>query len=121
MSIPHRIARMNELLRKEIGTLVHDEIKDPRVGFSTVTAVEATPDLKYATVFVSVMGNEKDKESAITALQNARGYLQAKLGDILDLKYVPFLKFEIDDTADKSFKIEKIISKIHKNMDKGES
>lgn len=120
MGIPQRVARMNELLREEVGLLIHDEMKDPRVGFATVTAVESSPDLKNATVFISVLGDEKEKDQTLEAVSKARGFIQGELGKRLSLKYTPSLKFERDDTADASIRIAKILEKIHEQEEKSE-
>lgn len=120
MGIPQRIARMNELLKEEVGLLIHDEMKDPRVGFATVTAVETSPDLKNATVFVSVLGNDEEKDQTLEAVTRARGFIQGELGKRLKLKYTPSLKFERDDSADASMRIAKILEKIHEQEEKSE-
>lgn len=114
MAIPQRIARFNELLKEEIGILVHN-LKDPRIGFVTVTGVEASNDLKYATVMVSILGNEKEREVALEALTSARGFIQSELGKRLRLKYTPSLKFNRDDTIEKSLRISKILEEISKD------
>lgn len=120
MGIPQRVARMNELLKEEVGLLIHDEMKDPRVGFATVTAVESSPDLKNATVFISVLGSEKEKDQTLEAVSRAKGFIQGELGKRLSLKYTPSLKFERDDTADASIRIAKILEKIHEQEEKSE-
>jgi ribosome-binding factor A len=114
LAIPQRIARFNELLKEEIGILVHN-LKDPRIGFVTVTGVEASNDLKYATVMVSILGNEKEREVALEALTSARGFIQSELGKRLRLKYTPSLKFNRDDTIEKSLRISKILEEISKD------
>jgi ribosome-binding factor A len=85
------------------------ELKDPRIGFVTVTAVRATPDLRQARVFVSVLGSERKREQALAGLESSRGILQARVNQELHLKRTPQLTFEYDRTIDRAARLSKLI------------
>ncbi len=108
-----RLARVNELIRAELAKMILHELKDRRVGFVTVTGVEVTPDLRNATVLVSVMGSEKEKKSTMIALGRSSGFLQYRINDVIRLKFTPRLHFKLDESLDYSLKIDQIINKIH--------
>jgi ribosome-binding factor A len=97
-------------LQVELAALIQRELKDPRVGFVTVTEVRMSPDLKHARVYVSVFdGEEERKQESIDALQRAEGFLRHSLGKRLRLRYVPALRFVVDDTLDHSARIEELL------------
>jgi ribosome-binding factor A len=94
----------------ELAELIQRELKDPRVGFVTVTEVRMSPDLKHARVYVSVFaGEDSDKDESVEALQRAEGFFRRSLGKRLRLRYVPTLKFVVDDTLDRSARIEALL------------
>ena len=96
-----RTLRINELLRREISQLLSQQIKDPRLsGLVSITQADTSPDLRNATVSVSVMGNQEDKEAAIRGLTSASGFLRKELYLRLTLKLVPQLKFVLDDSME---------------------
>ena len=96
-----RTLRINELLRREISQLLSQQIKDPRLsGLVSITQADTSPDLRNATVSVSVMGNQEDKEAAIRGLTSASGFLRKELYLRLTLKHVPQLKFVLDDSME---------------------
>ena len=104
-----RSQRVQELILEEISKLIQHGLKDPRIGFVTVTRIELSDDLKNARVYVSIMGGEEDKESSIEGLNSAKGYLRSCLGKNLYLKRIPELHFKLDAAADHVEKITKII------------
>jgi ribosome-binding factor A len=104
-----RMRRVNEAMREVLSDALTQELKDPRVGFVTVTAVETSPDLRHATVFVSVLGDETVRRDTIDGLQSAHGYLQRKVASQLRLKHTPTLQFEEDDTARRADRIERLL------------
>jgi len=81
------------------------EVKDPRVGFVTVTAVETSPDLRHAKVYVSVLGDEAVPRRTLTGLESAHGFLQRRVAQELHLKHTPTLEFSYDDSVDRSLRI----------------
>lgn len=108
-----RSQRVQELLLEEISKLIQHGLKDPRIGFVTVTQIELSDNLKHAKVHVSIMGSEQEKEDSIEGLNSAKGYIRSYLGKNLYLKYIPELYFRLDETADHVEKITKIISGWH--------
>ncbi len=107
-----RRLRANEAIRETLSTVIAAEgLKDPRVGFVTVTGVEATPDLRHAKVFVSVLGSAAERDATMQALGNSRGFLQARLGDSLRMKRTPQLQFVYDETLDNALHISTLLKR----------
>ena len=104
-----RMRRVNEAVREVLSDALTQDLKDPRVGFVTVTAVETSPDLRQATVFVSVLGDETVRRETIAGLQSAHGYLQRKVASELRIKHTPQLGFAEDDTARRADRIERLL------------
>ena len=108
-----RIARVNNLIRQEISTLLQRQVKDPRLGnFIAVTEVDTSPDLKYARIFVSGIGTEVDIEQTLTALTAAAGFIRRELYHRLRLKRIPELGFQWDDSVERSAHIMEIIDQV---------
>lgn len=104
-----RMARLNEQLKREITVLVRDEVRDPRVGVTTVTAVEASADLSVARVYVSIMGDEAAKEAGLEGLRAAAPFIRTELGRRLRVRQVPELRFELDRSLEYAMKIERLL------------
>jgi ribosome-binding factor A len=104
-----RMRRVDEAVREVLSGAITQELKDPRVGFVTVTAVETSPDLRHARVFVSVLGGEPQRERSLAALQSAHGFLQRRVASELTLKHTPTLAFIYDDSVDRSLRIQELI------------
>ena len=104
-----RADRVNALLQRELGTIISEELQDPRIAFSTVTAVEVTPDLRTAKVHVSVLGDEDQIASTMKALEEAKAYLRHELGTRVELRYVPELAFVSDRSAERSARISTLL------------
>lgn len=112
----HRSVRVAEEIKREISQMIRDDLKDPRLkGLISVTHVEATNDLRYAKIFVSMFSQENDEKSAFTALEKASGYLRSELAKRLQLRYTPELIFKFDESIQYGDKINKIISNINKS------
>lgn len=107
-----RVTRLGELLREELGELIHDELKDPRIGFVTVTAVEVSPDIRHAQVHLSIMGTGKEREKTLAGIKSAQGHLRKELGGRVRLKYTPELHFHLDDSLEKAAHLERVIHKL---------
>jgi ribosome-binding factor A len=105
----YRMRRVNEALKQTIGTVLAQELKDPRVGFVTLTGVDTAPDLSHAKVYVSVYGKQSEKEATLEGLRAARAYLQRRIGDELTLKRTPTLEFVYDSTIDRGMRIQAIL------------
>jgi ribosome-binding factor A len=101
--------RVDEALREVLGEAVNADLKDPRIGFVTVTDVKTSPDLRHARVFVSVLGTAEEREASIAGLQSAHGVLQRRVSRELRLKRTPTLEFRPDETADKAMRIEELL------------
>ena len=108
-----RSQRLQELLLKEISLLIQNGLKDPRIGFTTITRINLSDDLKHAKVYVSILGGALEMENTLNGLKSARGYIRSHLGKNLYLKYVPDLEFLKDDNPDHVDKISKLLDKIH--------
>ena len=108
-----RSQRIQELLLEEISKLLQSGLKDPRIGFATLTRVEVSDNLKHAKIFISVMGSEKEKTDTLNALKNAKGFVRNTLGKNLYLKYVPELEFKKDENAEHVEKITRILNDLH--------
>ncbi len=104
-----RIRRVNEAMRAVLSDAIATEIKDPRVGFVTVTGVKTSPDLRHARVYVSVLGDDAARASTLAGLRSAHGFLQSRLASELRLKHTPALTFEYDDTVDRGMRISEIL------------
>ena len=100
-----RTDRIDELLRQEIGSIVTREVADPRIGFATITKVETTPDLRHARVWVSVIGQTKERAATVAALGRAMPFVRRELGKNLRLKRIPDLHVELDDTAERGTRV----------------
>jgi ribosome-binding factor A len=101
--------RVDEAIRQVIGDALAGEVKDPRVGFVTVTDVRTTPDLSHARVYVSVLGEPAQREESLAGLRSAHGFLQRRIARELELKRTPTLEFAYDDTTDRALRLEQIL------------
>ena len=104
-----RADRVNALLQRELGTIISEELRDPRIGFTTVTAVEITDDLRSAKVHISVLGDDEKIASTMKALEEAKPYLRHELGSRVELRYVPDLTFVSDRSAERSARISTLL------------
>jgi ribosome-binding factor A len=112
-----RIDRVDELLRQEIGQILAKGVKDPRVGFATVTRVETTPDLRHARVWVSVIGDDAERGATLAALEHAMGYVRHELGVRLRLKRIPALHPALDDSAERGTRVLRILDELGQGHD----
>ncbi len=108
-----RISRINELIHEEVSDIIQKKIRDPRIGFVTVSDVEVTDDLRYAKIYITVYGDEKAKKQALAGLASASGFVRKEIGQRISLRYVPEIVFKFDDTLERSSKIENILKVIH--------
>jgi ribosome-binding factor A len=107
-----RLLRINESIKETLSSVITAEgLKDPRVGFVTVTGVETTSDLRHAKVYFSVLGDRAEREATLTALDKSRGYLQARIGTALRMKRTPQLEFVYDGTLDNALRIERALKR----------
>jgi len=112
-----RVQRVAEEIKQEIGKIIHDELKDPRIGFVTITKVDLSPDLRYASVYFSVLGTKKESRDTQVGLTRSAGFIRKLLGRRMKLRYTPQVTFKLDESAEYSIRISEVLEKI-KNKDK---
>ncbi|KON89045.1 ribosome-binding factor A [Sporosarcina globispora] len=113
-----RANRVGEQMKKELGEIIGRKIKDPRVGFVTVTDVQVTGDLQQATVFISVLGDEEQRENTLRGLAKAKGFIRSEIGQRIRLRKTPEILFEFDESIDYGNRIESLL---HQIQDEGRS
>jgi ribosome-binding factor A len=104
-----RMRRVDIAIRHVLGDVLSHSLKDPRIGFVTVTDVKTTSDLKQARVYVSVLGEESGREATLQGLRSAHGFLQQQLASQLGLKRTPTLEFIYDDTIDRAMRVDRLL------------
>ena len=104
-----RMRRVDEAVREVLGDAIAKDLRDPRVGFVTVTAVKTSPDLRHARVYVSVLGDEQARSETLDGLSSAHGFLQGRVAAELSLKHTPTLTFEYDESIDRGMRISRLI------------
>lgn len=107
-----RTARVASVIREVVSTAILQELRDPRIRNVTVLGADVSPDLRYAKVRISVMGNEKQESLTLHGLNSARGYLQSKVADRVKTRYTPELKFEVDHGVQKSIEASRILREV---------
>jgi len=107
-----RVGRIGEQIKKEISQLIQYELKDPRIGFVTVTGVDVTGDLSVAKIYISIMGSEEEMKSTFIALEKAKGFLRTEVGKRIRLRHTPELVFKLDESIAYGNKIEKILQNL---------
>lgn len=108
-----RKERVAHLIQTEVSEMILKELKDPRIGFVSVTGVEVSGDLRYATVFFTVLGEEKDVASTVAALEHATGYVRREIASRLRLRYAPEIRFKFDNTFRRAWHLEEVIRSLH--------
>jgi len=109
--------RVNEAVREVLSSQLAEGLKDPRIGFVTVTGVDTSPDLRAARVYVSVLGDEEAREAALAGLRSSRGFLQARIGDELRMKRTPTLSFHYDETVERADRMTRLIDEVAPSED----
>jgi len=118
----NRMRRVDEAIRQVLGEAVAGELRDPRVGFVTVTDVRTSADLSHARVYVSVLGGQEQREATMAGLRSAHGYLQSRLAAELRFKRTPTLTFAYDDTTDRAMRLEALLAgEDERDSDTGEN
>jgi len=107
-----RATRVAHHIQEELGRILARGLKDPRVGFVTITGVELSPDLRHGRVYYSVMGTEEEKRKTAEGLKSASGFLKREVAKALQLRYVPELRFIYDDSAERGARIEALLREI---------
>ena len=101
--------RINGVIREVLGAAIATDLKDPRVGFVTVTSVETSPDLSHARIYVSVLGSEQEREASLEGLQRAHGFLQSKIAGELRIKRTPTLTFHYDESIEQGMRVTELL------------
>ncbi|MEK6591212.1 MAG: 30S ribosome-binding factor RbfA, partial [Nitrospinota bacterium] len=112
-----RSERVSELMREEISSILMRELKDPRIGFITLTRIELTQDLRNAKIFVSIMGGEDEKKNTMKGLESASGFIKWELRKRLRLKIIPEIIFKIDTSIEHSDKISRILGELKDELE----
>ncbi|PWW06441.1 ribosome-binding factor A [Paenibacillus cellulosilyticus] len=109
-----RVGRVGEQIKKELSQIIQSELKDPRIGFITVTGVEVTNDLSQAKVFLSVLGSEEQKEESLKAIAKGTGFIRSELGKRMRLRHTPDLVFKFDASIEYGSRIESLLEQINR-------
>jgi len=104
-----RMRRINEVLREVVGAAISNDLSDPRIGFTTVTSVETSPDLRHAKVFVSVLGDEEARTETLEGLGSSHGVIQSRIAAETRMKRTPTLTFHYDDTVEQGVRISHLL------------
>ena len=104
-----RMRRVNEVMREVLGEAISGDLQDPRIGFVTVTAVETSPDLRSARVYVSVLGSEDERDDTLAALRSSHGILQAAIAREARMKYTPKLTFHYDEGPERAMRLGRLL------------
>lgn len=111
-----RLERVKQLLKREISSIIHDQLKDPRIGFVTITRVEVTPDLRQGKVYFSILGDREDTEKTLRGLNSACGYIRKLVGKRLTLRHIPEISFFLDKSTEYSIHIDETIEKLKESQ-----
>ncbi|RYL95301.1 30S ribosome-binding factor RbfA [Sporolactobacillus sp. THM7-4] len=112
-----RVHRVAEQMKKEMSDIIEHRLKDPRVGFVTVTGVDVTGDLQDATVYISVLGDEDKKTATLEGLTKARGFIRSEIGKRIRLRKTPEIQFKFDQSIEYGSHIDKLINELHRKDD----
>jgi len=110
--IPERMKRINEACKEALGEILQEKMKDPRVGFVTVTTVEVAPDLQHAKVWLSILGTEEEIETSMKVLDKAKGFIRSELGKRVRMRYTPELRIYLDRGPEISEKVQNILHRL---------
>ena len=119
-----RIEKLQELIKQEMSKMLLKELKDPRIGFVTVTDVEMTGDLREAKIYVSIMGGEEQVKSSLEGLQSALGFIRREIGHRIRLRFTPEISFALDTSLDYGDHIQKLLLQVegeNKNADNAQA
>lgn len=108
----HRANKVAEQIKKETIQIIRDVLKDPRIGFVTVTSVEVTADIRYAKIFVSIYGNEEEKKGTLDALHKSQGLIRSELGKRMRLRYAPEVSFAFDSSIEYGARIMELLEEV---------
>lgn len=107
-----RPERLAEAIKKEVSEMLREELKDPRIGFVTITSVEVSKDLRYASIFTSVFGKPSERKATMEVLNKAQGFIRGELGKRIRLRYTPEIIFKLDESIDRGSKLLALMEKV---------
>jgi ribosome-binding factor A len=108
----HRQEQLGEAIAHELSDVIRSRMHDPRIGFASVTSVELSADLRYAKVFVSVMGSPEEQQATMQALRHGAGFMRHELAQRLSIRYTPELTFKLDESIAHSARVAQLLSEI---------
>ena len=111
-----RVEKVQELMKQEISDIIFNELKDPRIGFVTVTSVACTEDLREAKIYVSVMGDEKKARDTLNGLNSSLGFVRREIGMRIRLRFTPEISFALDTSLNYSDHIQRLLNEIHEDQ-----
>ena len=111
-----RVEKVQELMKQEISDIIFNELKDPRIGFVTVTSVACTEDLREAKIYVSVMGDEKKARDTLNGLNSSLGFVRREIGKRIRLRFTPEINFALDTSLNYSDHIQRLLNEIHEEQ-----
>jgi ribosome-binding factor A len=115
MSVRRR-RQVGSILQEELSLVIQRELKDPRLGFASITNVELSPDLRYAKVFVSVFGGVDEQKATIEALNHASGFIRRQVGPRLTLRYIPHFTFVLDSTMEYAERVSRLLNDVQDDL-----
>ena len=111
-----RVEKVQELMKQEISDIIFNELKDPRIGFVTVTSVACTEDLREAKIYVSVMVDEKKARDTLNGLNSSLGFVRREIGKRIRLRFTPEISFALDTSLNYSDHIQRLLNEIHEDQ-----
>lgn len=112
----HRPERVREFIKEQVGEIIQRDLKDPRIGFVSVTSVEVSADLRHAKVFVSVLGDAQAKADTMAGLESAQGYVRGELGRRLQMRFFPEVLFRLDESIERGVRVMSLIRQVTENQ-----
>lgn len=113
--MPHRPEKVREFIKEQVGDIIQHAVKDPRIGFVSVTDVEVSVDLRHAKVFVSVLGDAQAKADTMAGLESAQGFVRGELGRRLQMRFTPEILFRLDESIERGTRIVTLIREVAKD------
>ena len=110
--MPTRAERLAEVIKIEASDIIHRDLKDPRVGFTSITDVVVSADLRHAKIFVSVLGDEAAKQRTMQGLDRARGHIRSELGARLSVRFVPEILFRLDESIERGTRVVSLMREV---------
>lgn len=111
-----RLGRISEEVKRVVSEIITNSLKDPRVNsMTTVTKVEVTRDLRFAKIYISILGDEKEKRETIAGLENAKGFIRREISNRIDLRYAPEPMFYLDESIEQGIYMSRLIDRVNKN------